>query len=258
MFSKNRRPSLRFFDTIYMRRIMPPLKIFKQMNHKYIYLPIILSLCMVSPLMAKELPMKAGFDARSEVRASSTRSGEMKQVVDSKNNFWNDLREKFHRRDDNKKARIENENKDENRGKSSEAHENVLLKRIDHTYKVLNATANRLDKIASRIESRIEKIKAEGEQTTDAEASVKLAKENLAEARVHINLIVSTASSTASTTDSSIFDKIRTEAKTSKDSLIEARRNLSKAIGFIKGLERNLGNEGEGGGQASSTEASVR
>jgi hypothetical protein len=227
---------------------MPPLKIFKQMNHKYIYLPIILSFGIVSPLMAKELPMKAGFDARAEVHASSTRFGEMKQIVESKRDLISDLKEKFIGRDGNK-------NEDENRGKSSEARENVLIKRIDHTSKVLNATANRLDKIASRIESRIAKIKAEGEQTADAEASVKLAKENLIEARVHINLIVSTASSTASTTDGSIFDKIRTEAKTSKDSLIEARRNLSKAIGFIKGLERNLDNEGERGGQASSTEA---
>ena len=114
-----------------------------------------------------------------------------------------------------------------------EMQRNLAKRKAEHTAKVLSATVLRLEKIATRLDSRIAKVDASGGTTTDAKIFV-------AEARVHLALASSTIA-TFSSLDLSgdkaqeNFEKVRVLAKEVKDHLREAHTSLMKATRAIKG-----------------------
>lgn len=209
------------------------------MKHKYLLLSAVFALGAVSPLYAKDLPISAQIN--SEVRVDALESGprNVDKMPETKRSLFQDIKQRLNLGSENKRSADRPQMEKESQADRVE-------KRTQHVIKVLTVTADRLDKITLRIESRIGKIHALNESTGQAEDFVAEAKASLAEARTHISLISSVDVSTASTTNKEILDNIKIEAKAAGTSLTEARRNLSKAIGEIKGLERNLSDNNEG------------
>jgi len=75
--------------------------------------------------------------------------------------------------------------------KRIEIHASIAKRLAANTARVLTATVERLEQIAVRIESRIEKMKASGATTTESEVAVAEAKSELDEAQNSIDLFAS-------------------------------------------------------------------
>jgi hypothetical protein len=124
--------------------------------------------------------------------------------------------------------------------------------RINQTVRIMTATVDRLEKIITRIDSRIEKVRTAGGDTTNAESSVSLAQTNLDDARAKIaamqNLDGTLSTSTATSTGESIFSNVKTAAKAVKASLTSAKENLVAALSSL-----NLSIESENHANSSST-----
>lgn len=111
----------------------------------------------------------------------------------------------------------------------------VAKRQAANVARVLTATVNRLEKIIDRIESRIEKVKAEGRATLEAEASIEAAEENLADAKASIALLGTLELEGERAQEN--FEEVRMAAAEAKAHIRLAHRNLVKAItSLAKGL----------------------
>lgn len=108
--------------------------------------------------------------------------------------------------------------------------------------KVYNATIVRLEKLVERIQSRTDKVKAEGGITTTAQGFVDAAKINISDAKAHIVLMQSAdiSTSTASTTARANFENVKDEAKIAKKLLQDAKQNLQKAVNALARLNKEI------------------
>lgn len=220
------------------------------MKNNYLVLAILSIFFIATPLFAKEMPIKSRVNANVGASTSMATTDNSKPDIHPKRGILESLKQRFSQEDRKDKNQENQENKAENKGQSKL---DIASKQVNHVSQILNATANRLDKIASRIESRIKKIHEGNGSTGQAEALVSAAKVDLVSAKVHITLISSLDFSQSTTTFRENISKIRTEAKAAKDSLTSAKQNLSKAIGEIKGLERNLEVDKQNKKKASTT-----
>jgi len=118
----------------------------------------------------------------------------------------------------------------------------IAKMRLANAVRVFTATANRLDRIVARIESRISKIEAAGGKVDDIQDALDLGKENLAEARAEIEVFagIELSSATSNTTAKALFDEVKVSATKAKASLKAAHASLVKTITLIKGMERTV------------------
>ena len=130
------------------------------------------------------------------------------------------------------KVRIE-ERKASTTARRTEIQQNVAKRLADNASKTLSATIERLEKILSRVESRIAKVKAEGGVTTEAEGFVAEAKVHLSQAQQGIEVFAS-LNLTADKAQAN-FETIRAAAATVKEELKAAHENLMKAARALKG-----------------------
>lgn len=108
-------------------------------------------------------------------------------------------------------------------------------RRVENAARVILATIERLEKIINRIESRIAKIQARGGATSEAEASVALAKGNLADARASVNAFINIDLSSEIAQDN--FEKVRAAAAEAREHLRAAHRNLMMAVRSLSAVE---------------------
>lgn len=116
--------------------------------------------------------------------------------------------------------------------------EKEIQKRGNHMIEMFNAAVTRLEKIATRIDSRIIKVKAEGKTTTEAEANLASARVSIAAAKADIALLPTAITKALGSTElkgsfaevETLAKKIRGEIKTSHEFLVKAIVNL-KGIG---------------------------
>ena len=142
--------------------------------------------------------------------------------------------------------RVEIRNNIEQRKASSterrvEMQTNLAKRKVEHVTKIILATIERLEKIITRIESRIVKIQERGGDTTEAEGFVALAKENLADAKVAVEVFATLDLSGSTAREN--FETIRAAAAEAQELIRTAHRNLMMAVRALKGP--NTGLEGE-------------
>jgi hypothetical protein len=139
---------------------------------------------------------------------------------------------------------------------------NIAGKRVEHVSKLFEATIHRFDKLITRFESRIAKLKAAGGVTTDAEASVNLAKDNIADAKANLVLLEAIqfpkvqgkiASTTSTTTAALDFQHAKTLAMKIRDDLRAAKDNLLKALKSIIAVQKTVKINDEGNEHGTST-----
>lgn len=104
---------------------------------------------------------------------------------------------------------------------------------IEHAGKVMQATIDRLEKIATRIESRIAKLKANGGNTTLSESFLAEGKVHLTEAKTSLSAFLAIDLSTTARLNENIV-KIREAASAVKTHLREAHASFVKAITNLK------------------------
>jgi hypothetical protein len=194
------------------------------MKHKHTATVLLTLALSITPLY--------GVMAETDGTATTTHRESFKERLEMKRHNLHDSKEI-----NKDEVRSEMKDKEDMHG---EFKAEIAKKHAGDVSRVLAATASRLDKLVFRIESRIQKIKANGGSTSSAEASVALAKTDIATARVHISAIGAFDLSGGSTTAHTNFDQIKTEAKLVKESLKSAHKNLSDAVSSLKGQERLL------------------
>ena len=104
----------------------------------------------------------------------------------------------------------------------------------------LGATIERLENIASRVSSRIEKIKNAGGDTVEAEKSLAQARESIANAKAELIKLQTSSqvaeNSVSSTTPmSKDIKKLRDSAKIVQKYIVSAHKSLEQAVGNLKG-----------------------
>ena len=110
----------------------------------------------------------------------------------------------------------------------------LALRKANHVKEVILATIARLERIIERIESRIEKIKARGGETTEAEGFVATAKDNLADATEAVNNFPTDFTSDKAQKN---FETIRAAAAVAKESIRTAHTNLKNAVRSLRAVE---------------------
>jgi len=132
--------------------------------------------------------------------------------------------------------------REEAQNKRIESNTRVLSNNIRSDVKVFTATANRLDKIVSRIESRVAKIKAANGDTTQIEANLAIGKLKLAEARTDIAAIssIDISGATSSSTIRTLFSTIKASAVKAREALKASHAALIKAVTLMQGVEKKV------------------
>jgi hypothetical protein len=121
----------------------------------------------------------------------------------------------------------------------AEFNTNVVNNKVQSDIKVFTATANRLDKIVVRIQSRVAKIKAAGGNTVQIEASLNTGISKLAEARIDISAFssIDLTGATSSTTARALLNIIKADAVKAKDALKASHAALIQAVTLMQGVE---------------------
>ncbi len=166
---------------------------------------------------------------REEVRDART---QLKQDIQEKREDVKDLREQGKQEIKD----LREEGKKEIQEKKNNIRGIELTNRVNNTVRMLTATANRLDAIIVRIESRLAKITAAKGDTTALVAAIATAKTDMASARTHIATIGSIDLSGASTTVKANFEKIKTETKLAKDLYDKVRKDLVRVTNDLREL----------------------
>lgn len=112
--------------------------------------------------------------------------------------------------------------------KRVEMQRGLAKRKAEHTARVLTATVERLEKIIVRLESRIEKVKANGGATAESEGFVAEAKEHLSLAKASIALFASVDLSGDKAQEN--FERVRLIAVEAKEHIREAHTSLMKAL----------------------------
>jgi chromosome segregation ATPase len=113
-----------------------------------------------------------------------------------------------------------------------ELQQSIAKRQADHAGKKLLATIERLEKLADRIESRIEKVEALGGNASTSERFLAEARAHLSEARVALEAFSSVDLSGTRLAEN--FERVRAAALEVKEHLRLAHRNLVNAILSLK------------------------
>jgi hypothetical protein len=101
----------------------------------------------------------------------------------------------------------------------------------------IQATIDRVENIMTRIVSRIEKIKDNGGNTTEADKLVDQAKISLDKAKASFVLLKAAEPTSSTATSTPVKDMIamRKQAKDVIKNLIDAHKSLMKVVGVLRG-----------------------
>ncbi len=115
--------------------------------------------------------------------------------------------------------------------------QNLAKRKAENTARVFTATLWRLDRIITRVESRIDKVESAGGTTTSAKLFVAEARDYLSQASTSI----ATFKDITFTADKAKenFEKVRNLASEIKGYIREAHRSLMNAIRSLKGLPKS-------------------
>lgn len=237
------------------------------MKHQRI-ITSVLTLALValsSPVLAEEVNVGVSLRAsttpvrvRAEMQAEleARRASTTERLEDRKEDIDERRENLAERRASTTDRRMEVRNHIEQRKASSTerrvAMQMSLAKRkVSHVTKVILATIERLEKIIVRIESRIAKIQERGGNTAEAENFVVLTKENLADARIAVDVFANLdlSGSTAATN----FETIRAAAAEAKEHIRAAHRNMMMAVRALKGPNTGIEREERATSTATST-----
>lgn len=127
----------------------------------------------------------------------------------------------------------------------------LAKRKIEHVRRVILATIERLERIITRIESRIDKIQERGGNTAEARGYVTLAKGNLVDARVAVDAFANLSLSGDSAREN--FETIRAAIAEAKEHIRVAHRNMMMAVRSLKGPNTGVEVEGEATSTATST-----
>lgn len=174
-----------------------------------------ITLLMVSSLLAMSLPVSAetgrsNLEIKAEIearRASTTR-----RIMEVRANMEA-------RKASSTERRIE-------------IGQDLAKRKSENVARVLKQVITHLEKIISRIESRIAKIKAEGGVTAESEAFIAAAKVNLEDAKTTIDGFVNLDLTSDKAKDN--FEKVRLAAAEAKEHIRAAHQNLMKAVRLLK------------------------
>ncbi len=112
--------------------------------------------------------------------------------------------------------------------KRVEMQRGLAKRKAENTSRVLTATVERLEKIITRLEARLEKVEAAGGNTTEAEAFIAEAKHHLSAAKVSIALFASVDLTGDKAQEN--FERVKVIAVEAKEHIREAHRSLMEAI----------------------------
>ncbi len=157
------------------------------------------------------------------------------------------------------------ENRDERHTEMTDKREQMQEKHQEHRGEVLKHQAMQLTKIAKaaierytklieRINSRIAKLKAEGKDTTKAEASVAIAVAKLSDAKAAVALAESSLQSAALQADASASSSVKIDSgkpvrdaiKKAREALNAVQQALMDAVTALRPLAAEVRTEGEG------------
>ena len=108
-------------------------------------------------------------------------------------------------------------------------------KKSANTARVMKATVERLGKIISRLESKIEKVKSRGGNTSESERLVVEAKAHLSEATTSINTFANIQLSGETIKEN--FERIRTLATEAREHLRATHESLLMAVRALNAVE---------------------
>lgn len=202
------------------------------MKHTYTLSALLLIASIATPALALDGNVETNIDAR----ATSTIRTQIRDAIQSKRDNLKRAKEDFK----NLRASTTAAIKEDIHRVRVDFRVGEAKAREESTVKVLTATANRLDKIVARIESRLSKLEIAGGVTTNARADVSTAKANLVDARAHIATLNLIDLSGSTTTMSTNFQMARTEAEAARKSLQSARDNLETAVSVIRTIEKTV------------------
>ena len=214
------------------------MKLDKQIIAKITTFAIAMSLLAPIAAFAEQGENDQGIKAR--IYASSTASS-TKGVKD--------IKDKMMEKKENIKERIassteEMRNKMEERKNQAEKRKDEMRDKIrerisnfmDNMIKRYNAAIGRLDKLATRIDSRIKKLEAEGIDETVSKDLLVTAKAKIEIAKISVSTIANVASTTtASTTDlKTSFPGLKSALEKAKKDIMAAHRALIDVVKNIK------------------------
>ena len=185
----------------------------------------ILSFTIVILLVAVATPAFAQVNVRADLRADMEAKREEKMASSTDRRL--ELKANVEERKTEMRVNAE-VRKASSTERRVEMQRGLAKRKADHTARVLAATVERLEKIIARIESRIEKIKANGGATAESEGFIALAKADLSEAKAGIALFVSVDLSSDKASEN--FERVRALAQEIKEHIRSAHQNLMKAL----------------------------
>ncbi len=113
-----------------------------------------------------------------------------------------------------------------------EVQQSVAKRLANHAKEMFGAMINRLEKLADRVQSRIEKVKSAGGNTTESERFLADARVHISEAKTSLEAFVSVDLSADKLTEN--FSRIRGVGTQVKTHLKEAHTALVKAVRALK------------------------
>lgn len=123
----------------------------------------------------------------------------------------------------------------EMQARRTEFQREIAMRKAENTARVISATIERLEKIITRIESRIDKVRARGGVTLEAEGYVAAARNNLSDARVSVNAFASIDLSGETAQDN--FERVRAIAAEAREHIRAAHQNLMLAVRTLGSVE---------------------
>jgi hypothetical protein len=114
----------------------------------------------------------------------------------------------------------------------------VATRKAETVLRFMSATVDRLEKIADRIDSRIEKLKSAGGDTSESEEFVAEARVDLANASASLEALVDIELSGETFQEN--FQRIRTIAAEAKEHIRSARENLVNAVRLLGQVQASV------------------
>ena len=204
--------------------------------------------------MKVEADLRAKMDLRVDERQNSldarieTRKTEMEDRLEARKAEMEARREEFDAKREafveERKAKIEEfraeaeAKRAEALKRGTEALKEVVTKQTENAKRVMTATVERLEGIALRIDSRIEKVKARGGDTSEAERLVAQARTNLDSAKVKIEALATIELTGEKVEDN--FKIVREAGKEIKDLLKSVHEDLVSAVRSLSDVEASV------------------
>lgn len=220
------------------------------MKHTYLTASVFSIVALSFPLVSfahpghdyRKLGLETGVGVNIRAGAAST-SLDMRARLELQKTEMEARRAEYERELQERKVELE-VRKETSVAKRMEFRREIAERQATNTSRVLEATLVRLERIISRIESRIAKEKAEGKVTLEAEGFLALAKSDLVEAKADIAVLANLDLSGSDAEE--VFAEVRTAAKEAKDHIRAAHTNLTLTVRVLGEVKSENSNEEEG------------